>query len=44
MAPALEEEDARPEFDIHLYGDRILQRMAELTCAGLVCCLLCRAL
>lgn len=34
MAPALEEEDARPEFDIHAYGERILERMAGLTCAG----------
>ncbi len=30
MAPVLEEEDARPEFDIHYYGERILQGLANL--------------
>jgi Condensin II complex subunit CAP-H2 or CNDH2, C-term len=31
MAPVLEEEDARPEFDIHYYGERILQGLAQLS-------------
>jgi condensin-2 complex subunit H2 len=34
MAPVLEEEDARPEFDIHFYGERILQGLAQLSVAG----------
>lgn len=34
MAPMLEEEDARPEFDIHQYGQLFLDRMAALTCTG----------
>jgi hypothetical protein len=33
MAPVLEEEDARPEFDIHYYGERILQGLAKLSVA-----------
>lgn len=33
MAPALEEEDARPEFDIQRYGESLLGRMATLSCA-----------
>ncbi len=33
MAPVLEEEDARPEFDIHYYGERILQGLAKLSIA-----------
>lgn len=29
----LQEEDRREEFDIHIYGERLLERMAALTCA-----------
>jgi condensin-2 complex subunit H2 len=32
MAPTLQEEDARPEFDIHEYGEQILGSMAALSC------------
>ena len=31
MAPMLEEEDTRPDFDIHVYGERILEGLASLT-------------
>lgn len=31
MAPVLEEEDARPEFDIHAYSERILTGLAGLS-------------
>lgn len=34
MAPMLEEEDARPDFDIHVYGERILDGLASLTVSG----------
>ena len=29
LSPLLEEEEKRPEFDIHLYGDRIMQTVME---------------
>lgn len=31
MAPVLEEEERRPEFDIHAYGDRVLSGLAALS-------------
>lgn len=32
IQPLLDEQDARPAFDIHLYGDQILDRLANLSC------------
>lgn len=32
IQPLLDEQDARPAFDIHSYGDQILDRLAALTC------------
>ena len=32
IQPMLEEQDARPAFDIHQYGDNILDRLALLSC------------
>ena len=32
IQPLLDEQDARPAFDIHSYGDQILDRLANLSC------------
>ena len=32
IQPLLDEQDARPAFDIHSYGDQILDRLASLSC------------
>ena len=32
IQPLLDEQDARPAFDIHSYGDQILGRLASLSC------------
>lgn len=32
IQPLLDEQDARPAFDIHSYGDLILDRLANLSC------------
>lgn len=32
IQPLLDEQDARPAFDIHAYGDQILDRLASLSC------------
>lgn len=32
IQPMLQEQDARPAFDIHQYGDNILDRLAVLSC------------
>ena len=32
IQPLLDEQDARPAFDIHYYGDQILDRLARLSC------------
>ena len=32
IQPLLDEQDARPSFDIHLYGDQVLDKLARLSC------------
>ncbi|DBA99076.1 hypothetical protein WJX77_009045 [Trebouxia sp. C0004] len=32
IQPLLDEQDARPAFDIHLYGDQVLDKLARLSC------------
>lgn len=32
IQPLLDEQEARPAFDIHSYGDQILDRLASLSC------------
>ena len=32
IQPLLDEQDARPAFDIHSYGDQVLDRLVKLSC------------